>query len=275
MNEGYLIINAHEGNVVEVNLLIQSIKSIDTERSVGVVVNDTGLKFVEADDIILVDEANPTVRFFKSLLASPYTKTISLLPDQLLTAFDTNIWENLRSLNSIVLPKNRYAFNDTVIDPTLYGLCQREIKSFSLTSIPNAIYFNKDNGCDYIFGLAVILSSNYDQNNYIEFFTDKEHSMPPFPEYIWPSWMLSFLQNITDEKISTFDFMHCIDLSKQENNYINDNWTKRWSEFLTYWVNEQGQIKIENYIQRGLIKYDTSAWLTEETTQNLKNAWKI
>ena len=275
MTEGYLIINSNKDNVVEVNLLIQSIRNIDPTRSIGVVVNSEDLKFIDADNVVCVNDSNPTVEFFKSLLASPYTKTIALLPNQLLTSFNTNIWENLRSINSIVLPENRYAYNNKIIDPSLYGLSQTEIKSFGLTSIPNAIYFNKEHDCDYVFGLAIVLSSNYVQNDYIEFFVDKEHSMPPFPDFIWPSWMLSFLQSITDEKISTFDFMHCIDLSIQENNFINNNWTRRWSEFLTYWVNDQGVLKIENFVQHGLIKYDSSAWLTEETLENLKNAWKI
>jgi hypothetical protein len=275
MTEGYLIINSNKDNVVEVNLLIQSIRNIDPTRSIGVVVNSEDLKFIDADNVVCVNDSNPTVEFFKSLLASPYTKTIALLPNQLLTSFNTNIWENLRSINSIVLPENRYAYNNKIIDPSLYGLSQTEIKSFNLTSIPNAIYFNKEHDCDYVFGLAIVLSSNYVQNDYIEFFVDKEHSMPPFPDFIWPSWMLSFLQSITDEKISTFDFMHCIDLSIQENNFINNNWTRRWSEFLTYWVNDQGVLKIENFVQHGLIKYDSSAWLTEETLENLKNAWKI
>ena len=82
--------------------------------------------------------------------------------------------------------------------------------------------------------------------------------------------MLSFLQTITDDKITTFDFIHCIDLSKQENNYVNNNWTRRWSEFLTYWVNEDGLVKIENFVQRGLVKYESSAWLTQEVQQHLK-----
>lgn len=274
MNEGYLIINGSAETLVEVNLLVQSIKHIDATRSISVIANDEDLKFIDVDSVICVKDVNPTVEFFKSLLASPYTKTIALLPDQLLTEFNTNIWENLRSMTSIVLPKNRFGFNNKIIDPSLYGLSQKEIKSFGLTSIPNAIYFNKEHGSDYVFGLAVILSSNYDQNDYIDFFVDKEHSMPPFPEYIWPSWMLSFLRSITDEKISMFDFMHCIDLSKQENNYLNNNWSKKWSEFLTYWVNDQGTLKIENFVQHGLVKYDSSAWLTEETLANLKNAWK-
>jgi len=274
-DEGYLIINGHEENIFEINLLIQSIKHIDSKKRIGVIANYKDLKFIDADDIIYIDEPNPTVLFFKSLLASPYTKTIALLPDQLLTSFNPNIWENLRGMNSVVLPKNRYSFNNNVIDPTLYALAQSEIKSFGLTSIPNAVYFNKKCGSDYIFGLAIILSANYEQNDYIDFFADKEHNMPSFPEYIWPSWILSFLQSITSDKISTFDFVYCIDLSKQENNYINNNYTKRWSEFLTYWVNDRGTLKIENFVQQGLIKYDSSAWLTEDTKRNLKNAWII
>lgn len=272
MTEGYLIIDGNSENITQVNLLIHSIKKIDATRPVCVAVNDDrNLKFIEADDVVYLDEPNPTLAFFKSLIASPYTKTISLLPDQILTLFNTNVWENLRSLTPVVIPKNRYAFNGTIIDPELYPLCQEEIKSFNIHTIPNAIFFNKDRGCDYIFGLATILSSNYSQQDYINFFADQEHSMPPFPEFIWPTWVLSFLQSITDGKITNFDFMHCIDLSTQDNNFINNNWTRRWSEFLTYWVNDEGTIKIENFVQHGLIKYESSAWLTKETLQNLKN----
>ena len=43
-----------------------------------------------------------------------------------------------------------------------------------------------------------------------------------------------------------------------------------WPEFLSYWVNEQGDIKIENYVQLGLVKYNTSAWLTDSTLINLR-----
>jgi hypothetical protein len=270
MSEGYLIINGTEDNTLEVDLLIESIKKIDPTRPVGVVVNDKSLKFIEADDIIVVDEINPTSLYFKSLLASPYNKTIAFLPDQLLTAFNTRIWENLRGFDAVILPKNRYSFNGNVIDPALYMTGQTEVKSFDISSIPNAIFFNKDKECDYIFGLAIILCASYSQHDYIDFFADTENSMPPFPKYIWPSWVLSFVQSITDKKILTFDFVHCIDLTKQENNYVNNNWTRRWSEFLTYWVNETGDLKIENFIQNGLVKYESSAWLTDETRTNLK-----
>jgi hypothetical protein len=270
MSEGYLIINSTAENKTEVDILIASIKRIDPSRAISVVTNDKTISFIEADEIIFLEEQNPTLSYFKSLLLSPYTKTISFLPDQILTMFDTNIWENLRSLNSIVIPKNKFLFNNEIINPNMYTTSSTELKSFEIESIPNAIYFNKDKGCDDVFGLAVILSANYDQDAYIDFFVDKEHSMPPLPKFIWPSWILSMLRLTTDEKIYAFDFIHCIDLSIQENNYINNNWTKRWSEFLTYWVNEQGVIKIENFVQHGLIKYESDAWLTKDTLKNLK-----
>ena len=59
--------------------------------------------------------------------------------------------------------------------------------------------------------------------------------------------------------------------SKQENNFINNNWTRRWSEFLTYWVNDSGVVKIENFVQLGLVKYESCGWLNDESLTNLKN----
>lgn len=271
MSEGYLIINGTVENSTEVNLLITSIKRIDPTRPISVIVNDNAAKFIEADSVIYLKEHNPTLCYFKSMLVSPYTNTIGLLPDQLLTYFDVGVWENLKGLDPIVLPENRYLFNNQIVDPMMYSNASAEFKSFGISSIPNAIFFNKDKGCDYIFGLASILCSSYDQDNYISFFANKEHEMPPFPKYIWPSWVLTLLRSITEKKISTFDFMRCIDLSRQENNYINNNWTKRWSEFLTYWVNDEGTLKIENFVQQGLVKYESKGWLTEEILENFKN----
>jgi len=270
MSEGYLIVNGDVDNQVEIDLLIHSIKKIDPTRPVSVIVNNKDIKFIKADKVIYLKDKNPTLCYFQALLATPYTKTIALLPDQLLTAFDTTVWENLRGLDSIILPRNRYSFNSQIIDPVLYNNPSTELKNFGLCSIPNAIFFNKDKGCDNIFGLATILCANYDQDNYINFFADKEHEMPSFPKFIWVGWVLSLLQVITSGKISTYDFMHCIDLSKQENNFVNNNWTRRWSEFLTYWVNDSSTLKIENFVQLGLVKYETIGWLTEETLLNLK-----
>lgn len=271
MNEGYLILNATKDNTTEISLLIRSIKRQDPDRGVSVaVIDSSNFNFAEADQIISVNEENPTLNYFKSLLASPYDKTIALLPDQVLTIFNPAIWENLRSMDPIILPKHRYSFNGSIIDPSVYTAANTELKNFGLNSVSNAIFLNRDKGADDVLGLAVILCANYDQDDYINFFIDQEHSMPSFPKYVWPSWILSLIQSITDCKISTFDFMHCIDLSSQENNFVNSYWSKKWCEFLTYWVNGIGTLKIENFVQHGLVKYETAGWLTEEVLTNFK-----
>jgi hypothetical protein len=270
MSEGYLILNGNESNLLQVNLLIDSIKRFDKTRNVSVVTNNDSLKFHGAENVILLSEQNPTLCYFKSLLASPYTKTIGLLPDQILTMFNASVWENLRGLSPLVLLENRFSFCNMIIDPAMYVESSTELKSFNIESIPSAIFLNKEKGADDVLGLATILSSNYNQDDYINFFSDKDNMMPSFPRFIWPAWILSLLQVITEDKISKFDFMHCIDLSKQENNFNNQNWTRNWSEFLTYWVNDQGVLKIENFVQHGLVKYSSAAWLTENTLTNLR-----
>jgi hypothetical protein len=175
-------------------------------------------------------------------------------------------------MNSIVIPKTRSSFNGELLDYSLYTEGSTEQKSFGEGSIIDAIFFNKDKGCDYVFGMAVLIASNYDQNQCIDFFADKENNaMPPFPEYLWPEWLMSLMYKILGFKITKFDFVNLIDLSIRENSYVNDSWSKKpWSEFLSYWVNDHGDIKIENYVQLGLVKYNTSAWLTNDTLTNLR-----
>lgn len=277
MSEGYLITNCTEDNLLQVDLLVKSIKYFDASRPVSVVTNKKDLtsKLSYVDKEVYVESTIPTAAYFHSLLESPYEKTIAFAPDQILTNFNPSLWENLRGMTSIVLPKHRYNFNGDQIPPALYHHSSIEEKNFNDSTILNAVFFNKSKGCDYVFGLAVVIASQYNQNEFIDFFAEVENSaMPALPEYLWPEWLMTLLSKTLAIKISKFDFVDCIDLSTRENSYINDNWARRsWPEFLSYWVNEQGSIKIENYVQLGLIKYTTNAWLTETTLANLRKKY--
>lgn len=275
MNEGYLIVNCKNENLTQVEFLIKSIRFFDPERPISIITGEKNLRgsLPYVDKVINIDiDENITKVYFESLLKSPYEKTIAFLPDQILTDFNPNVWENLRGMNSIVMPKTKQNFNGEKLDATAYYQGTIEEKTFGQSSILNAVFFNKSKGCDYIFGTAVLISAHYEQAKFIDFVVENElDSLPSFPDYMWPEWLLTFLHKILGFKITKFDFINCIDLSKRENSYINDNWSKRpWTEFLSYWVNELGSIKIENYVQSGLVKYSTSAWLTESTLTNLR-----
>lgn len=273
--EGYLIVNCNMKNLTRVELLIKSIRLFDKQRPISIIAHEDNLKkyllYVD-QEIYLKHNEILSANYYYSLLASPYTKTIAFNPDQILTNFNVEVWENLRGMNSIVIPKTRSSFNGELLDYSLYAHSSVEEKSFGEGSIVDAIFFNRDKGCDYVFGMAVLLSHSYNQNEFIDFFADKENNaMPPFPKYLWPEWLMSLMYKILGFKITKFDFVNLIDLSLRENSYVNDQWSKKpWSEFLSYWVNDQGDIKIENYVQLGLVKYNTSSWLTTETLTNLR-----
>lgn len=278
MSEGYLIVNCSKNNLTQVELLVKSIRFFDPGRPISIIAEEEDLKkyLLYIDQEILLEEtAIKTATYFHSLLKSPYEKTIAFYPDQLLTSFNSDVWENLRGMNSIVIPKTRFNFNGDVVQPAVYHHSDIEEKSFDDSSILNAIFFNKSKGCDYVFGLAVTIASQYNQNEFIDFFADVEqNSMPTFPEYIWPEWLLTLMSKTLSFKITKYDFVNCIDLSVRENSYINDNWSKKaWPEFLSYWINELGSIKIENYVQSGLIKYSTNAWLTDQSLTNLRKKY--
>jgi hypothetical protein len=279
MSEGYLITNCSADNLLQVELLVKSIKYFDKERPVSIVTHEPGLveklSYIDKEVVLTTDPEIVTANYFHSLLNSPYEKTIAFLPDQLLTNFNPEVWENLRGMNGIVLPKHRYNFNGEVLPQSLYHHGSIEEKSFNDSTVLNAVFFNKSKGCDYVFGLAVVIASQYDQNDFIDFFGEiPDNAMPTLPEYLWPEWLMTLLSKILSIKVTKFDFVECIDLTTRENSYNNENWARRsWPEFLSYWVNQQGSIKIENYVQLGLIKYTTNAWLTETTLANLRKKY--
>jgi len=280
MEEGYLIVNATNENLIQVELLIYSIKKIDPSRPVIVTTFDEELKNVKGvTDLIHLDSVgeNKVLQYFKSLLATPLEKTIALLPDQLLTKFNVDVWESLRGMGPIIIPEKKLSFAGDRIWPSAYWQDSAEEKTFGYASVLNAVYLNQSYGAKDILGIAVDLCASYEQQEFLEWSRQLSDSgddllLPTFPEFLWEQWVVSFLRNVLEDKIKTFDFVDCIDLSIQENNFWNPIWSKEsWNKFLSYWVTEEGKLKIENFIQLGLVKYQHTGWLSEEYLSLLKN----
>ena len=278
MNEGYLITLLTRDNITEVELLAGSIKAIDPDRQVVAITQDDVGEISTLDDIIRLDGLcdDDNFNYFFSLMNSPFEKTIAFLPDQILTKFNTQAWESLRGLGGIVLPKNRYSFSGEIIDNAVYWKGNIEKKSFGYTSNINAIYINKAEGALELLGFALDLCGSYKQDAAIEWTTEKnlqgqEVLLPFFPEYLWSEWVISFIATLNPERIKLFDFIHSVDLSKQEMNHWNSIWSKEhWNRFLNYWVTDKSEIKIENFIQHGLIRYQHNGWLTDANIKLLK-----
>jgi len=278
MSEGYLIPLLTEENHEQVEMLACTIKKIDPLRKVVAVSHKqlNSLKGVDQIKVLdgLCDDA--TFNYFFSLLHSPFDKTIAFLPDQILTKFNTDVWEGLRGLGSMVMLKNRYSFSGETIPDAAYWKGDIELKSFGIASNINAIYFDKTQDASDILGFAIKLCGHYNHTDALNWAKDKNADgedifLPFFPEFLWPEWVMSFVQTVLQDKIVTFDFIHSIDLGKQEMNHWAPIWSREpWSRFLNYWVTDAGELKIENFVQHGLVKYQHAGWITDKVSRTFK-----
>lgn len=274
MTEGYLITGVTADNLKYVEILVNDINHFDPQRKISIAGH--GIDKLEnsyIDKKIIFDsefaEKNPNIIYFNSVMQSPYERTIVFLPDQLLTEFNIEVWENLRGLGPIVFPKTRKYFSYEDIPNSAYTSANIEEKTFGYSIITNCAYYDKTLGSDSLIGFAVNLAASYEFEDYVAWVNENkkytEIALPSFPEWITPSWVLCFLKALAPEKIKFYDFITCIDLSLQDNNFWNKKWSEvSWNKFLSYWVTDSADIKIENFIQRGLVKYETTGWFNEK-----------
>ena len=281
MTEGYLILGLTNDNIKRCELLAQSIKRLDPTRPVAAITySNIEFRPIDIDEIVHTDTYTVTpmgLEYFNSVISSPFDRTIALLPNQLLTQFNPAVWENLRSLGPVVFPKHMLAYSYEQIDPTMYSNAQAELKSFGYASNINAGYFDKTLGSNDILGMAMVFAS-YNNTEYLnwlrKFKETNDTSLPIFPEYMWPQWIISLIRNILDDRIKIYDFVDCIELKMQDNNTHNNKWSKApWNTFLKYWVTDAGEIKIENFIQNGLVHYTDVNWMSDADLTNLTNAF--
>ena len=107
------------------------------------------------------------------MLNSPFDKTIAFYPDQVLTAFNTGVWESLRGMGSMVVLSSRSAFNGDPVPESQYWKGDIEIKSFGFATNLNAIYFDKDKDARDIIGLAITICGNYNHDAALEWVNEK------------------------------------------------------------------------------------------------------
>lgn len=274
MTEGYLITGVNANNLKYVELMINDINHLDPSRSISIAgCGIDNIKNSLLHSKIVFDEEyiekNPNIIYFSSVMQSPYDRTIVFLPNQLLTEFNIEVWENLRGLGPVVFPKTRKSFSYEDIPNSAYTDADLEEKTFGFSVILNCAYYDKMLGSDNLLGFATNLAASYEFEDYITWFNENKQKqdvlLPSFPKWLTPSWVMCLLKAISPEKIKFYDFITCIDLGIQENNHWNKRWSEMsWNKFLSYWVTEDGDIKIENFIQKGLINYETTGWIDEK-----------
>jgi hypothetical protein len=279
MKEVYIINCENETQVISTRLLFKCLKKYDPSRDVVV---STPLSAEELSIPTTVHNyeitTNPTLNYFKAVVDVDCDRAIYFKPDQILTHFSTDCWETLRNLSSVVTLKTRLSFAGTDINPDNYYQDNVNLSTLKTTKNINAVYLDYSKQARQLMGFCIDFCSNYSYNDVQDFITDmvtagNTNSLPSFPEFIWPSWLMSFASLTFEDEFIEFDFLDNIDLSCQEYNIVDHLWADtNWNKFLSYWVSEAGQLKIENFIQSGLIKYQNTAWLNDDVIDRLMSA---
>lgn len=280
MKEVYIINCENESEILSAELLAKCIKHFDSSRDVIISTTQPPSKFSSGLNIVqYTDTSNPTLNYFKAIVDVECDRAIYFKPDQLLTHFTDECWETLRNLSSIVTLKTRLSFSGEPINPQVYYQDSINLSNLSATKNVNAVYFDFTKHGRQLLGFCIDFASDYDYKNIKKYVADQinngeQINLPTFPEYIWPSWILTYTSLVFDDEFIEFDFLDNIDVSKQDYNTADHIWSSRsWNKFLSYWISDSGQLKIENFIQSGLLKYQTTAWLDEIIIEKLQTAY--
>lgn len=280
MKEVYVIHCENENEILSAELLSKTITHFDSSRQVVITTPVSASQFSAGVNVNeYTDTGNPTLNYFKAIVDVDCDRAIYFKSDQLLTHFSSECWETLRNLSSIVTLKTRFSFSGETIEPSVYYQDSININNLSTTKNVNAVFFDFTKTARQLLGFCIDFSSDYNYKNIKTYITDQinngvQISLPTFPEFIWPSWVLSYVSLVFEDEFIEFDFLENIDVSKQEYNTGDHTWSSRsWNKFLSYWISDHGQIKIENFIQSGLLRYQTTAWLDDIIIDKLQTAY--
>ena len=280
MKEAYVIHCENDKQVQSAELLATTLKFYDSSRIVAVTTpcNATAFKVITTVHTY-ESTSNPTLNYFKAIVDLDYDRILYFKADQLMTHFTTDAWETLRNLSSVVTLADRLDFSGEKIQPEVYYQDSINLKTVQETTNTNVVYFDFSKSARQLIGFCIDFSSDYSYESVQSFVRDMRDlgnhvDLPNFPEYIWPSWVLSFTSKVFDDEFIKFNFVDNIDLSRQELNIKDGIWaSKRWNHFLSHWFTEQGQLKIENFIQSGLVKYENIAWITNSHYDRIQYAY--
>jgi hypothetical protein len=280
MKEAYVIHCEDDKQVQSAELLATTLKFYDSSRPIVVVTPCTPTSFKVIKEVRAYEStSNPTLNYFKAIVDLDYDRILYFKPDQLMTHFTIDAWETLRNLSSVVTLEDRLDFAGEKILPDVYYQDSINIKTIQKTTNVNVVYFDFSKSARQLIGFCIDFSSDYSYESAQLFVRAAKDAgtavdLPQFPEYIWPSWLLSFASIVFDEEFIKFNFVDNIDLSRQEFNIKDSIWaSKRWNHFLSHWFTERGQLKIENFIQSGLIKYENIAWITDSHYDRIQLAY--
>jgi len=276
MKEIYLINCSNKAELDQAKVLAVSLRHFDKSRPVYI----AGPKELEEQYPNFItfgyeSEGNYTHDYFTALIESDFDRAIYFTPWQICQYFDPAVWEPLRNLTPIVGLNIKKMYNESIIDPSVYFEDKVNIATLNTTFNNSAIYVDNTKNAKKIIGSCIDLAASYsldEVNQVVEKLLEENKEvalLDNFPDSVWPSWVLSLYSIVYEDLFFKYDFVNNIDLSRQEC-ANNEQWrTSKWNHFLRYHVDNDGILRIENFVQKGLVTYRDPSWLSDDNIVKL------
>ena len=264
MSKGFVLYASGKDYVRQAYLCALSIKSNGNSYPVSILTDeDVDNKNNIFDQIIEIpwQIEKDTSRYqisnrWKTYHASPYTETIVMDTDVLVTQNIDNWW-NFFNNYDLFFPTHVYTYRNVKVTSDYYR------KAFRANKLPNIYtgihYFKKGDRAHLFFKWLETVSNNWElfYGHYSSDYYPREPSMDMSVAIV--TKILELDQIITNEKI---DFLRFVHMKKHVQDWqdVRSSWLKQVGVYLT----KDLELIIGNYLQTGIFHYVENEFVTDE-----------
>lgn len=266
MNKGYLVQATNKEELLQAELLANSLISKNKDYKISLVTN---LKVAENECFDQVLEYPFYTKIptrsndWQAYWVSPYDYTILLDCKMIILENQDSMWDYLIEHHDLCIPKRVFDFRKEFLNNKKATVYQEE---YNLVNVyPHMIFFNKsDNALAYFKLLDPFMQHWKDTCNH---FVKKQHVPKDFDVYL----MHSIASTFVDFDVTSYhDVFTYIDM----NITVRDNILPEcnsWTDILTTWYTEYNTLKIQNYSLDTTLYYHDDIFYTDTIADDFRN----
>ena len=272
MSKGFCFVaqnNSKTNYVQQACILAVSIHKFNKNQSISLITNDNVPQKYKVlfDHIIPIpqdDCINEQIKFrnrYKIFDLSPYSKTIVMDVDMLVTRDITNWWRYFNNFD-LFFTSNVLTYREEKITSTWHR------KVFIENNLPNLYnglwFFKKNKQAKEFFDLMKIVTENW-QEFYKIYLPNKTQNFYSVDVSSAIVCKILGIENKVTDKNSFVTFVHM----KPKLQHWKDA-PNNWTDKLSYSVNKRGELLVDNIIQNNIFHYVEDKFLTDNIIQGVE-----
>lgn len=178
---------------------------------------------------------------------SPYQETIILDADMIFLTDIENWWSYLEKTHDVFVTSTVLTYRNEIVTNDYYR------KAFTTNNMPNAYsaltYFKKSDKAKLFWDLVEVVYKDW--KTYYQVFLAENK-----PNYLSIDMIFSIVIKILDNEHEVFSKLNYPTFTHMKSKI--QNWSsssEKWTNHVGYYYNNKGELKIGNYMQRGIFHY--------------------